>query len=127
MFGMGWGEIFVIAIVALVVIGPDKLPEVARALAKVVRQGRRLMHEVKESIDMEAADVHTSPAPTQHPHAQVHYDNPMDDLPGVNEPPAPHGVDPELGLDSQSAPQEAQAEAKSEPSPSSSPKDPSTS
>ncbi|MBF0620566.1 MAG: twin-arginine translocase subunit TatB [Magnetococcales bacterium] len=64
MFGMGWGEIFIIVIVALVVIGPDKLPEVARGLAKVVRQGRKILNEVQNTIRLdenEATNYYATP------------------------------------------------------------------
>lgn len=56
MLGMGWFEIFIIVIVALLVIGPDKLPEVARGLAKGVRQVQRLISEVRDTIDLEEYD-----------------------------------------------------------------------
>ncbi|MBF0446926.1 MAG: twin-arginine translocase TatA/TatE family subunit [Magnetococcales bacterium] len=53
---MGWVEIFVIAIVALLVIGPDKLPEVARGLAKGLRQVQRFVGEVRDTINLEEFD-----------------------------------------------------------------------
>ncbi|MBF0188477.1 MAG: twin-arginine translocase subunit TatB [Magnetococcales bacterium] len=59
MFGMGWGEIFLIIIVALLVIGPDKLPEVARGLAKAIRQAQRLVGDIRNSIQMEEIDAQT--------------------------------------------------------------------
>ncbi|MBF0453783.1 MAG: twin-arginine translocase TatA/TatE family subunit [Magnetococcales bacterium] len=56
MLGMGWVEIFIIVIVALVVIGPDKLPEVARGLAKGLRQVQRLVGEVRDTINLDEFD-----------------------------------------------------------------------
>ncbi|MBF0127067.1 MAG: twin-arginine translocase TatA/TatE family subunit [Magnetococcales bacterium] len=53
MFGLSWIEIFIILLVALLVIGPDKLPEVARGCARVIRQVQRLVSDVRESIHME--------------------------------------------------------------------------
>jgi TatA/E family protein of Tat protein translocase len=40
--GMGWMEISVILIVALIIFGPGKLPEVAGQVGKAVRVFRRL-------------------------------------------------------------------------------------
>jgi sec-independent protein translocase protein TatB len=60
MFGIGGGELLVIMLVALVVLGPQKLPEAARTAGKVMSDLRKLssgfqnemrsaMHEVDES------------------------------------------------------------------------------
>jgi sec-independent protein translocase protein TatB len=56
MLGMGWVEIFLIVIVALVVVGPDKLPEVARGLAKGLRHVQRLVGEVRDTINLDEFD-----------------------------------------------------------------------
>lgn len=57
--GMGPAELLLIFIIALIVLGPDKLPEIARTLGKAVRELRRMSMEVmaeftKELRDMEA-------------------------------------------------------------------------
>ena len=54
MFGIGWGELLVVAVVALLVLGPDKLPEAARTLGKVYGHLYRTVNEAKESIRAEA-------------------------------------------------------------------------
>ncbi len=56
MFGMGWVEIFVIIIVALLAVGPEKLPEVARGLAKGIRHIQRMVGEVRDAINLEEFD-----------------------------------------------------------------------
>lgn len=47
MFDVGLLEILLILVVALIVIGPDRLPEVARGLGKAFRVLRKLFDEVK--------------------------------------------------------------------------------
>lgn len=53
MFGIGTTEVLVILVVALLVIGPTKLPEVARALGKGMAEFRRMSSEVKRAVDVE--------------------------------------------------------------------------
>lgn len=47
MFGLGFGEVLVILVVALLVFGPDKLPELARTLGKTMAELRRSMDDMK--------------------------------------------------------------------------------
>lgn len=37
MFGLGWPEVIIIGIVALVIFGPKKIPEIGSALGKTLR------------------------------------------------------------------------------------------
>jgi len=46
MFGIGVQEIVVIAVIALIVFGPERLPELAAQLAKALRDVRRLSDEL---------------------------------------------------------------------------------
>ena len=47
-------SVFVILIVALIVIGPANLPEMAKSLGKALGEFRRVSTDVKRTIDMEA-------------------------------------------------------------------------
>ena len=53
MFDIGFWELSVIALVALIVIGPDKLPAVARNVGKWVGRIRRFVNQIKSDIDRE--------------------------------------------------------------------------
>jgi len=50
MFGIGFPELILIFIVALIVLGPQKLPEIAKALGRAYAEFSRSMREVQSSI-----------------------------------------------------------------------------
>lgn len=52
MFGIGFTEFVLILIVALIAIGPDKLPDVAKMLGKAYRQFKKATDELRSSIAM---------------------------------------------------------------------------
>jgi sec-independent protein translocase protein TatB len=51
MFDIGWTELVVIAIVAIILIGPKDLPVVIRTVAAWVRRARALMREFQSGVD----------------------------------------------------------------------------
>jgi len=53
MFDLGFSELMVIALVALVVIGPERLPRVARTLGHLAGRLQRYVADVKADIDRE--------------------------------------------------------------------------
>lgn len=53
MFGMGMPEILMILAIALVVIGPRKLPDLGRSLGRALREFRKATSEFKSSLDIE--------------------------------------------------------------------------
>ncbi len=53
MFGIGLPEMIVILAVALIVVGPDKLPELARSLAKGAVELKRTMNQLKNNLTEE--------------------------------------------------------------------------
>ena len=64
--GGGFQELLVIFVVALLVVGPKRLPEVARALARAMRELRRAQDEFRSTVEtnlqMKDPDVALAPA-----------------------------------------------------------------
>ena len=61
MFGIGFGEFVVIAFLAVLVFGPDKLPELAQQAGRFLRQLRRFAtnarDELRNELGPEFADL----------------------------------------------------------------------
>jgi len=53
MFDIGFSELVVIGLIALIVLGPKRLPEVARTAGRWLGQLRRFVSEVKQDLDRE--------------------------------------------------------------------------
>ena len=53
MFDVGFLELLLVGVVALLVIGPERLPKVARTAGMWVGRGRRFINSVKQDIDRE--------------------------------------------------------------------------
>jgi len=52
-FGIGFSEVLLILVVVLLVVGPQKLPEIARTLGKGVRMARRAGQELRDAIEVD--------------------------------------------------------------------------
>ena len=55
MFDIGFSELFLIAVVALVVLGPERLPKAARFAGLWVRRARAQWYSVKSELENELA------------------------------------------------------------------------
>ncbi len=53
MFGLSFGEIVIILVLALVLLGPDKLPDAAKTLGKTLRQIRSATDDLKDQVERE--------------------------------------------------------------------------
>ncbi len=74
MFGIGMQEIVLICVIALIVVGPKKMPELARALGKGYGEFRRAFDEMKRNVetDFQTDEIRRSlldlpPRPTAFP------------------------------------------------------------
>jgi sec-independent protein translocase protein TatB len=59
MFDVGFAELFLLALIGLLVLGPERLPKAARTLGALVRKARTSWYTLRTSIESElaAADI----------------------------------------------------------------------
>ena len=62
-FGIGPGELIIVLIIALIVVGPGKLPDVGAALGKSIREFRNAATDVKTATSLETPAPAPAPAP----------------------------------------------------------------
>jgi sec-independent protein translocase protein TatA len=61
---LGMPEILVILLVALLIFGPKKLPELGRSLGQSIREFKRGAQEIREELE-KSVEVKEEPKPTQ--------------------------------------------------------------
>jgi sec-independent protein translocase protein TatB len=95
MFGIGFPELIIILIVALLVVGPSKLPEVARSVGRALGEFRRMADDVKDSLvaemDKEDETKEVTPGQSAEQKTPDPYTHPADPTDPKKETPDPHG------------------------------------
>jgi sec-independent protein translocase protein TatA len=57
MFGIGMPELVIIMVIALIVIGPQKLPDLAKSLGKGLAEFKKAADDFKQGIEAESRSV----------------------------------------------------------------------
>jgi sec-independent protein translocase protein TatB len=83
MFGLSFGEILIIAVLALLLLGPERLPEAAKTLGKGLRDIRRATDDLKDQVEREIYSDDKKPRPSLVPPV------PAAAVPGPAGPPPP--------------------------------------
>jgi sec-independent protein translocase protein TatA len=65
MFGLGFGELLIILVIALIFIGPKKLPELAKGLGKGLKEFQNATKGFSEQLDQAKREI-TDAAHTSH-------------------------------------------------------------
>ncbi len=75
MFGLGFGELVLIFLIALIFIGPKKLPELAKGLGKGIREfqdaAKGMKDQIEQSIEEEKKTEVKTEIIAEHPINQV--------------------------------------------------------
>jgi len=53
MFGIGMPELIIILILALIIFGPKRLPEIGKSLGRAIKEFRKTSQELKEEIQLD--------------------------------------------------------------------------
>ena len=67
MYGMGPGEILAILVLAMVVFGPKKLPEMGKSIGKAIREFKSVGNEIQDEITKVTEDIDIDPEKTIKP------------------------------------------------------------
>jgi TatA/E family protein of Tat protein translocase len=100
MFNIGPPEILLILLIALVVVGPAKLPELGRSIGKGLREFRKVQDEVRDSINFNLDIEPDTPAPKPRGPRNVEADRAAEVAEGADASSAP---DPAAGPDTAQA------------------------
>lgn len=78
MFGLSMTEILVVLVLGLVVLGPEKIPQVAKTLGKALREVRKASNVLRDAMMIEDAPVRPKPVVRTPPAADQAFDQSFD-------------------------------------------------
>jgi sec-independent protein translocase protein TatB len=78
MFGIGLPELIIIMVVALIVVGPSRLPDLARSLGRAFNEFRRMADDVKETLEQEISLEDPTLSSDHETVENIHVDAPTD-------------------------------------------------
>jgi Tat protein translocase TatB subunit len=92
MFNIGPPELLVILLIALIVVGPQKLPELSRTIGRGLREFRRVQDEVKDLVQFNLDAPEDEPKTTPAPSASAAASPASRGAAGVHRTPRPAGI-----------------------------------
>lgn len=81
MFNIGSQELLVILVIALIVVGPQRLPELSRSIGKGLRELRKVQDDMKDMVKFDLEPDKERPSPNRRPASPT--------APGVHRTPKP--------------------------------------
>src|SRR5262245_8155723 len=67
MFSLGFGEILVICVILIIVVGPERLPNVMRGVGKTMRTVREASREIRTTVGLDELMRDDPPRPVYRP------------------------------------------------------------
>jgi Tat protein translocase TatB subunit len=90
MFNIGPAELIIIFLVALLIVGPKRLPEIGRTIGKAMRELRKASDDFRQHLDVDLEDDDLPEEPNGHGPTSAKTRPPADDPADPNPDPNPN-------------------------------------